>query len=92
MRYLLHDVFLKSSKEFSDRVAVYQENLGEFTYEPQLRLLANQYANFFSSRKTSVREQPFVGILSPVHHQSIAAVLGTLFARGNLCSPRRVLT
>ncbi len=81
MRYLLHDAFLKSSKEYSNNVAIYQENLGEFSYE-QLRSLANQYANFFLSRKTSVREQPFVGILSPVHHQSIAAVLGTLFIGG----------
>ena len=81
MRYLLHDVFLKNIDEHSDRVAIYQENFGDLSYK-ELFSLANQYANFIVSRKSSVREQPFVGILSPVHHQSIAAVLGTLFIGG----------
>ncbi len=78
MRYLLHDVFLKSAKDLSESVAIHQENYGDITYN-QLHLLANQYAHFFKSRKSSITSQPFVGILSPVHHQSIAAVLGTLF-------------
>lgn len=55
-----------------------KKGCGEVTYQ-QLLATANQYAHFFESRKTSVREQPFVGVLSPVHHQSIAAILGALF-------------
>ncbi len=77
MRYLLHDVFLRSVETYPKRVAVQMEQGESVTYE-EMNILVNQFACVISKVKKEVRSKPFVGILSPVHIQSIACVLGTL--------------
>lgn len=77
MRYLLHDVFNDSVQRIPNNIAVYMEGEETVTYE-KLNNLANKFANFLKLEKNIVRERPFVGILSTVHINSIAAVLGTL--------------
>ncbi len=77
MRYLLHDVFLESMNSFFNKIAIIEEDGNEITYQ-QLNLFSNKYAQCFLSLKGDVRESPFVGILSSVHSQSIAAILGAL--------------
>jgi len=77
MRYLLHDVFLESVKNVPDNIAVFNEGGDTITYK-DLNKLANKFANFIRSQKDLIREKPFVGVLSPVHSNSIAAILGTL--------------
>ncbi len=77
MRYLLHDVFLESRKARPDAVAVAMEDGRSVTYE-ELNILANRFATVLSGLKPSILERPFVGIMAPVHIESVAAVLGTL--------------
>ncbi len=77
MRYLLHDVFLKSVRKFPKNIAIYEENGNEITYT-QLNTLSNQFANYLSQYKGEIRNNPFVGIISPVHINSIASILGVL--------------
>lgn len=77
MRYLLHDVFLKSVKNFPDRIAIFTEGGDTITYR-DLNALSNKFANYLKILKTDLGRQPFVGILSSVQINSIAAVIGTL--------------
>ena len=77
MRYLLHDVLTSSVKTYPQKVAIHMENGEEVTYS-ELNKLSNQFANLIKSKKENIQDSPFVGILSSVHIQSIAAVLGTL--------------
>ena len=77
MRYLLHDVFIKSARDFPNNIAITVEGQSSITYA-DLNTLSNKFANFYKSLKGEIRENPYVGILSAVHEKSIAAVLGTL--------------
>lgn len=77
MRYLLHDDFIKAAKQWPNKPAVIMEDSRQITYH-ELDQLSNQFAWFFKQHKALVRENPYVGVLSPVHIESIAAVLGTL--------------
>jgi len=77
MRYLLHDVFLKTLSETPDATAVVMED-GRFVSYRELNTLANRFAAVFAGLKTDVLSTPFVGIMAPVHIESLAAVLGAL--------------
>jgi amino acid adenylation domain-containing protein len=77
MSYLLQDVFTDSATKNPDKMAIVSENGTQISYN-NLNKLANQFANVIKSRKGIIRDNPFVGILSPVHIQSIAGILGTL--------------
>lgn len=77
MRYLLHDVFTDTVVRKPNNVAIVNEVGTSISYF-ELNKLANQYANFIQGLKKGARINPFVGIISPVHTQSIAAILGTL--------------
>lgn len=77
MRYLLHDVFTRSKHAAPDAPAVVMEG-GRTASYAELDALANRFANIISSLKPALPDAPFVGIMAPVHIESIAAVLGTL--------------
>lgn len=77
MKCLLHDVFIESVRKNPEKLAVVEENGKSISYE-ELDILSNRFAHAFGEMKPSVREKPYVGILSTVHIHSIAAVLGTL--------------
>lgn len=77
MRYLLHDLFTQAATTFPSNTAIYSEDGTETTYA-ELQTLSNRYTNILRSLKPSMRDFPYVGILSAVHTESIAAVLGTL--------------
>ncbi|HSX33329.1 MAG TPA: amino acid adenylation domain-containing protein [Candidatus Saccharimonadales bacterium] len=77
MRYLLHDVFTDTVQKQPDSTAIYQEDGTTITYA-QLNEQSNRFASYFAARKPDIRTRPYVGILSPVHMQSIAACLGIL--------------
>ncbi len=77
MRYLLHDVFIETAKKRPSNIAIISENGTKVAYK-DLNRLSNKFANLFRALKNDVRENPYVGIISPVHIESIAAVLGTL--------------
>lgn len=77
MRYLLHDVFTETVKNLPNNYAVIMEDERKITYK-ELNLLTNKFANLLKSLKKDIREHPFIGIISPVHIESIAAVIGAL--------------
>jgi amino acid adenylation domain-containing protein len=77
MRYLLHDVFLETQKCSPDATAIVMEDGRAVTYKA-LNTLANRFANCIKNLKPSVLQRPFVGIISSVHIESVAAVLGIL--------------
>jgi amino acid adenylation domain-containing protein len=77
MRYLLHDVFLDSVHKNPDNTAIYLENKGSITYQ-ELNALSNKFATIFQQTKRTPGQNPYIGILSTVHINSIAAVLGAL--------------
>lgn len=77
MRYLLHDVFTNSVDQFPQNTAILEEDGNSVTYE-DLNKRTNQYSHYFASCNPDIQSQPFVGILSPVHIESIAACLGIL--------------
>lgn len=79
MRYLLHDVFVNASKRNPEKKAIINEN-GSFNTYGDLDRLSNQYANLFVSLKNDITKFPYVGVLSSIHTNSIASVLGTLKA------------
>ncbi|KKR45713.1 MAG: Iturin A synthetase C [Parcubacteria group bacterium GW2011_GWB1_40_14] len=80
MRYLLHDVFTKTVESSPELVAITTEQGKSLTYR-ELNSTVNRYANYLRSIKPKeIREKPFVGILSAVNQESIAAVIGTLKA------------
>lgn len=74
MRYLLHDVFLKTVKDKSDNIAIEHE-FGEcFTYK-ELNSMANYVGQeILKSKYKSL----VVGILSHVNAFSIASIIGTI--------------
>lgn len=77
MRYLLHDVFTESVKNFPNNTAIQTEDKREYTYS-EVNQMVNKYGNLLRQVKKDIRKNPYVGILSPVGPDSIAAVLGTL--------------
>lgn len=78
MRYLLHDVFLDTVHARPESTAMVLEDGSSFTYA-DLNKLSNQFAQFILQHKQSgVMTDPYVGILSPVHERSVAAIIGTL--------------
>lgn len=77
MRYLLHDVFSQTVLKTPRNIAIKEEN-GRKTSYFHLNQLSNQFAHCIRTIKQNIRENPYVGILSTVHTNSIAAVLGTL--------------
>lgn len=78
MRYLLHDVFTKTAENFPESTAIVTE-LGRKISYGSLNKRSNKYANFLKTIKLGeIRERPFVGILSAVNPESIAAVIGIL--------------
>ena len=77
MGYLLHDIFIDTVKKRPNKKAVIEESGRAITYRA-LNELANQFAHYFHNAIPSIRKNPFVGILSPVHIRSIAAILGAL--------------
>lgn len=77
MRYLLHDVFIDSKNALPGKTAVVMEDGRSVTYDA-LNALCNRFAAVLKECKPDVRSSPFVGIMGPVHIESIAAVLGAL--------------
>lgn len=77
MRYLLHDVFTETLKKSPSAAAVVMEGGRTVSYA-DMNTLANRFAAVLKSFKPSVLGAPFVGIMAPVHIESIAAVLGAL--------------
>lgn len=77
MRYLLHDVFTNTLQKIPNATAIVMEGGRGITYA-NLNDLANQFAHVLASCKASILETPFVGIIAPVHIESVAAVLGAL--------------
>ncbi len=77
MRYLLHDVLENSVKQFGDKVSI-KEELGKTITYIELNNLSNKFAHAFSKLKSCIIKNPYIGILSAVHINSIAAVLGCL--------------
>ena len=77
MCYLLHDIFISTVKRKPSNNAIIAEDGERITYH-NLNLLANKFANLFLKFKNDTRENPYIGIISSVHINSIAAVLGTL--------------
>lgn len=77
MRYLLHDVFIDAFRKSPEAVAVVMEGGRSVTYAG-MNELSNYFANTFATLKDNVRQKPFVGIMAPVHIESIAAILGAL--------------
>jgi len=79
MSYLLHEVFTETVKNLPNNEAIVMENGNKITYF-DLDKFSNKFANYFYRRKINRRENPYIGILSSVHIDSIAAVLGILKA------------
>lgn len=77
MRYLLHDDFIQTVKNKPLNTAIVTESGKTITYK-NLNLLSNRFANIYKSLKGDIRENPYVGIISAVTTQSIAAILGAL--------------
>lgn len=77
MRYLLHDVFISTVKNKPLNKAIISESGEEVTYK-DLNSLTNRFANLFKTLKKDIRENPYVGIISSVQINSIAAILGAL--------------
>ena len=77
MRYLLHDVFTENCRKTPDATAIVNEDGSRLTYA-DVNALSNRFATIIAPLKSDIRQKPFVGIISPVHAASIAAVLGTL--------------
>lgn len=77
---MLHDVFTDTAARYPHHIAISEENGPSITYH-QLNLLSNRLAHFFSlSKGPQLRYSPYIGILSTVHSESIAAVLACLKA------------
>lgn len=77
MRYLLHDVFLKTVKAKPENIAIVMENGTSINYW-ELNSLSNKFARLFLNLKKDIRQAPYVGIISPVHIESIASIIGAL--------------
>lgn len=78
MRYLLHDVFSNTAELYPKKVAIINENGSNVNYE-ELNFLSNKFANLLLEIKDKcITDQPYVGIISPVHERSIACIIGAL--------------
>lgn len=77
MRYLLHDVFTAAAERSPGAIAIACESGQSWTYS-DLDALSNRFAAYISTRQPRIRDNPYVGILSPVNALSIAALLGAL--------------
>lgn len=77
MPYLLHHLFTLTALNKPNNTAIICESGESISYR-NLNSLANKFANAFNNLKDDVRGKPYVGIISPVHIQSIAAILGVL--------------
>ncbi|MFB9905558.1 amino acid adenylation domain-containing protein [Allokutzneria oryzae] len=77
MGNLLHSDFIATAARHPAKVAVVEESGTAITYG-DLDALSNQYAAWLAGKKSDVRFRPYVGILSPVNINSIAACLGIL--------------
>lgn len=77
MRYLLHDVFTKIVETKPQNTAIVNEDGTSITYS-ELNNLSNKFANLFLSLKENLRNDPYIGIISPVHTNSIASIIGAL--------------
>lgn len=77
MRYLLHDVFTNTVNSKPNNTAIINEDGSSITYA-DLNSLSNKFANLFSELKENVQNDPYVGIISPVHANSIAVIIGAL--------------
>ncbi len=77
MRYLLQDVFVETVKRRPFNVAIVHENGDKINYN-DLNKLSNRFANLLLSIKNNIRQNPYVGILSCVKIESIAAIIGCL--------------
>lgn len=73
---MLHSYLVGTAKKYGARIAIEQENGQTITYKV-LDQLSNRFANCFEELKTSL-SIPYIGILSSIHIESIAAVLGCL--------------
>ena len=81
MKLLLHDVFIESVKKAPHATAITTESGRTITYS-ELNMLANKFTHTLNKSKKNFGVNPFVGILSYVHIESIAAVLGILKCGG----------
>ncbi len=77
MSYLLHDIFISTAKNKPANTAIITEAGEKIAYR-DLNLLANKFAACFAELKTDRRENPYIGIISAVHINSIASILGAL--------------
>jgi amino acid adenylation domain-containing protein len=78
MRYLLHDVFTNTVELCPSKVAIVNENGLSINYR-DLNSLSNKFANLLLEIKDNrVIDQPYIGIISPVHERSIACVIAAL--------------
>jgi len=77
MRYLLHDVFLKTVEKYPKRTAIQHEFGESYCYE-ELNNMANYISQILLQIKPkTILQAPFIGILSTVNAYSIAAVLAS---------------
>lgn len=77
MRYLLHDVFVDTVRTAPESTAIVMED-GSLTSYAELDSLSNKFAHLFKDLKGEIRNNPYIGIISPVHAKSIASILGAL--------------
>jgi amino acid adenylation domain-containing protein len=79
LRYLLHDVFLEALGRDPAKPAVIMEGGRQASYGA-LNALANRFASLLKDLKGAafLPARPFVGVMAPVHIESIACVLGAL--------------
>lgn len=77
MRYLLHDVFTETANLSPDNIAIVMEDNSAVNYA-ELDSLSNKFANLFMELKGDIRNNPYIGIISPVHIKSIASIIGAL--------------
>lgn len=77
MRYLLHDVFTETVNLTPENTAIVMEDNSTISYA-ELDSLSNKFAHLFARLKGDIRDNPYIGIISPVHIKSIASIIGTL--------------
>jgi amino acid adenylation domain-containing protein len=82
MRYLLHDLFLQTVENFSEKTAIVHEDGESFTYK-DLKNRSNLYASMMLRSKSLAigsghSTNKLIGILGPVCFDSVAFVLAVL--------------
>jgi amino acid adenylation domain-containing protein len=73
----LHHQFFKSAENQPRSTAVIEESGLKVTYQ-ELKNLAIQFTSCIDSLSTKITNHSGIGILSTIHHQSIAAAIGIL--------------